>query len=475
MSEKAGLWAVAKLGELCTITTGDKDVNEGNPNGVFPFFTCAQEISKSSSYSFDGDALLIAGNGNFSVKKFKGKFEAYQRTYVLQNFKISSSYLYYFISHRLTEITKDNRGSTIRYIRIGNLTDYEVVFPSKQAQDGIVTKIEELFSELDNGVESLKTAREQLKVYRQALLKHAFEGKLTAQWREQNQGKLETAEALLERIAQERAERYAQQLVDWEASAKQGTKPKTPKVLPTLVVNEQADLPNLPVSWCWLKIGDIFSVYVGSTPSRKQPDFWNGNIPWVSSGEVAFCRIKKTKEKITTAGFENTSTEIHPVGTVLLAMIGEGKTRGQVAILDIPASHNQNTAAIRVSESGCSSDFVYQYFVYQYEVTRKVGSGNNQKALNKERVSNLVIPICGLEEMNEVVSCLDEKLTIIIQLEQTITAALQHAEALRQSILKRAFSGQLVPQDPNDEPASVLLERIKAEKASQLKPKSRKS
>ena len=224
MEECAVLWAEAKLGELCSITTGDKDVNEGNPNGEFPFFTCAQEISKSDSYSFDGEAILIAGNGNFSVKKHKGKFEAYQRTYVLQNFKISPAYLYYFISHRLSEITKDNRGSTIRYIRIGNLTDYDVTFPCDQAQHRIVAKIEELFSELDKGIENLKTAREQLKVYRQALLKHAFEGKLTVQWREQNRDQLASAAALLARIQTEREQRYQQQLQQWQTTggSKQG-------------------------------------------------------------------------------------------------------------------------------------------------------------------------------------------------------------------------------------------------------------
>ncbi len=465
MSEIAALWGTAQLGELCSITTGDKDVNEGNPSGEFPFFTCAQEISKSNSYSFDGEAILIAGNGNFSVKKYKGKFEAYQRTYVLQNFKISPAYLYYFISHRLSEITKDNRGSTIRYIRIGNLTDYNVTFPCEQAQHRIVAKIEELFSELDKGIENLKTAQAQLKVYRQALLKHAFEGKLTAQWRAENQDKLETADALLKRIQQERAQRYQQQLADWQASG--GSKPKAPKSLPPLTAEELAELPELPEGWGWGKFGQVFNVYVGSTPSRKRADFWNGDISWVSSGEVAFCRIKETKEKITNIGYENASTEIHPIGTVMLAMIGEGKTRGQAAILDIKASHNQNTAAIRVSESGCSSSFVYQYLVYQYEITRKIGSGNNQKALNKERVSDLIFPLCSIEEQKEIVALLDARLSEADQLDQTLAAALQQSEALRQSILKKAFSGQLVAQDANDEPAATLLARIRADKDAQ--------
>jgi type I restriction enzyme, S subunit len=278
---------------------------------------------------------------------------------------------------------------------------------------------------------------------------------------------------LLQRIQTEREQRYRQQLNDWEATGKQGTKPKAPKTLPPLTAEELAELPELPEGWAWVKFGQVFDIYVGSTPSRKRDDFWNGDINWISSGEVSFCRIKNTKEKITNTGYMNASTEIHPVGTVILAMIGEGKTRGQAAILDIKATHNQNTAAIRVCNSGLPSEYLYQYLFYQYENTRKSGSGNNQKALNKERVSDLKLPICDILEMNAIVSFFDEKLSVTDQLDQTLTAALQQAETLRQSILKKAFSGQLVPQDPSDEPASELLKRIQAEKAA-LIPLSQK-
>lgn len=351
----------------------------------------------------------------------------------------------------------------------------EVPIAPLPEQHRIVAKIEELFSELDKGVENLRTAQQQLKVYRQALLKQAFEGKLTADWRAQNPDKLEPADALLERIQQEREARYQQQLQDWQAAQKawevngktgsKPSKPKAPKTLPLLTAEELAELP---FGWGWARLGDAFGVYVGATPSRKDPSFWGGLIPWVSSGEVAFCRINSTREKITELGYLSASTEIHPVGTVMLAMIGEGKTRGQPAILDIEAAHNQNTAAIRVSESNCIPEYVYFYLCLQYEITRMLGSGNNQKALNKERVSEITLPLCSVSEQKVLIQLLDEKLSIFDQLEQTITHSLQQAEALRQSILKKAFSGQLVAQDANDEPASVLLERIKAEK--QAKP-----
>jgi type I restriction enzyme S subunit len=347
--------------------------------------------------------------------------------------------------------------------------------PPEKEQHRIVAKIEELFSELDKGIESLKAAREQLKVYRQSLLKHAFEGKLTEQWRKDNADKLEIADELLARIQREREARYQKQLEDWKKAVKEweglgcnGNRPSKPRefqVPSKLIPAEIYERKTLPEIWGWSKIGFLFDVFVGSTPSRKNQSFWNGDIPWVSSGEVSFCDICDTKEKITALGYENASTELHPVGTVMLAMIGEGKTRGQAAILKVPAAHNQNTAAIRVSETNCSSKLLYYYLLFQYESTRKLGSGNNQKALNKSRVSEMLTPIIPALEQNEIVVVLDSQLSIIEKQVSDINEYINKSESLRQAILKKAFSGQLVPQDPNDEPASELLKRIAEEKS----------
>lgn len=338
----------------------------------------------------------------------------------------------------------------------------------------IVKKIEELFTELDKGIESLKKAREQLKIYRQALLKQAFEGKLTEQWRKDNPDKLESAEQLLERIKQEREARQKKQLEAWESSVKKWQSTNRDKKKPTrprafqapaaLTSEEREDLSELPDYALWVKVGQIFDVFVGATPSRKNDDYWCGEIPWVSSGEVAFCTIESTEEKITEEGYQNTSTLVHPQGTVMLAMIGEGKTRGQAAILNIEAAHNQNTAAIRVSETECSASFFYYYLMYKYQITRMLGSGNNQKALNKERVSNMTYPMFTADEQEQIAKVIEEKITVLDHLEGEILADLNKSEALRQAVLKKAYSGQLVSQDPSDEPASVLLGRLVEEK-----------
>lgn len=129
---------------------------------------------------------------------------------------ICPEYTLYLLSYKLQYLKFDGRGTTISGITKKQLTDLDFELPPLSEQHRIVAKIEALFSELDKGIESFKTAREQLKIYRQALLKHAFSGKLTEQWRAENAGKLESAETLLQRIQTERQQRYQQQLKDWE-------------------------------------------------------------------------------------------------------------------------------------------------------------------------------------------------------------------------------------------------------------------
>jgi type I restriction enzyme S subunit len=526
MSEIAALWGTAQLGELCSITTGDKDVNEGNPSGEFPFFTCAQEISKSNSYSFDGEAILIAGNGNFSVKKYKGKFEAYQRTYVLQNFKISPAYLYYFISHRLSEITKDNRGSTIRYIRIGNLTDYNVTFPCEQAQHRIVAKIEELFSELDKGIENLKTAQAQLKVYRQALLKHAFEGKLTAQWREErrtnnsvtpakagvhadekldsrlrgndeigdggdvisggNDEPLETADTLLKRIQQARAQRYQQQLADWQANGKQGSlvqragKPKAPKSLPPLTAEELAELPELPEGWGWCKLGDfIDSIDAGKSFKCDEREPRADEIGVAKVSAVTWGEYDESESKTCTDTSKENEAYLIRVGDFILSRANTIDLVGVCVIArKVTKKIMLSDKTLRIRFDGFSQEYFLQYLGSRggrkQIMLLSTGNQESMRNIGQERIRSITVPICSAAEADVVIESLAAKLSEADQLDQTLTASLQQAEALRQSILKKAFSGQLVPQDPHDEPASGLLARIRAEKMQHIE-RSKKS
>ncbi|WP_164112009.1 MULTISPECIES: restriction endonuclease subunit S [Sphingobacterium] len=386
-------------------------------------------------------------------------------------------------SHFQQKILSDTRGSGMQNMAgIKEIKPIKLFLPPLPEQRAIVKKIEALFSSLDAGIADLKKALNQLKIYRQAVLKKAFEGELTKVWRE-NKTDLPTGEELLAQIEEQRQAFYEKRIKDWKEAVaiweKKGKKPTKPKPL----ANFQMDTPHIVNNRLNIKIGNVYSVFIGSTPSRGIKEYWeNGDVKWISSGEVAFNKIYDTKEKITQKGLLNTSTSLHPEGTIVLAMIGEGKTRGQAAILKSAACHNQNTAAIRMLDNHTVPEYLYYFFVYNYENSRRIGSGNNQKALNQEVINNLVIPFCSCEEQAQIVKEIESRLSVCDAVEQQIKDSLTQAEALRQSILKKAFEGKLLSeaeirasqQEADYEPASVLLEKIKAEKEANKPSKKTK-
>ncbi len=348
----------------------------------------------------------------------------------------------------------------------GFLEEALLALPSLAEQHRIVAEMEKQFTRLDASVAALKRVQANLKRYRASVLKAACEGKLVPTEAElaRSEGRdYEPADQLLERILSERQARR-------ESQEKRGRKYREPSPPDT------SGLSELLEGWAWSSIGQSFDVHVGATPSRARADYWNGDIAWVSSSEVSFSRIKSTREFITEEGLRKSSVNLNPAGTVLLGMIGEGKTRGQVSILDIPACNSQNSAAIRVSQSGLPTEYVFYYLWSQYGATRQIGSGNNQPALNKTRVQEIPLPLPPLAEQHRIIAEVERRLSVVQKAEATVDAGLKRAERLRQSILKQAFSGKLIPQDPSDEPASVLLDRIRAEREAShaaAKPKSR--
>ena len=226
-------------------------------------------------------------------------------------------------------------------------------------------------------------------------------------------------------------------------------------------------LPTIPEEWILATFGDVFKIYLGSTPKRSNEDYWGGDVHWISSGEVEFTRIKDSKEKITTAGLESCSTTIHPSNTVLLGIIGQGKTRGRAAILDIEAAHNQNTVAVRPEEVGIPAEYIYYFFMENYERTRRLGSGNQQKALSKTRVENMILPLPPVEEQQQISNIIEQRLSVIQKIEQSIESNLKRSSRLRQSILKRTFEGKLVSQDPTEDLPGLNNENANLEPGEQ--------
>ncbi|MEJ8650607.1 restriction endonuclease subunit S [Streptomyces sp. MS1.AVA.3] len=224
---------------------------------------------------------------------------------------------------------------------------------------------------------------------------------------------------------------------------------------------------DLPSGWAWTTIGSLFRVYVGTTPSRKAPELWSGTVPWVSSGEVNFGRISSTREHISEAAVGNRDTRLHPPGTVMIAMIGEGKTRGQASILDIEAAHNQNCASIRVSETRVLPEYIYLVLEERYQQSRKASSGGNQPALNKSKVESIPVPLPPISTQRQIVTVVEEFTRTSNRCRLELEKTLAMAGQLKQALFSRAVVGHLVRQDPSDEPASILLDRILAKRETQ--------
>lgn len=362
------------------------------------------------------------------------------------------------------------------------------ILPPFNEQKRIVAKIEELFSELDSGIAALKIAQEQLKVYRQAVLKHAFEGKLTAKWREENKYKLESPEQLLARIQKERENRYQQQLEDWKVSVKiweengkEGKKPSKPKELKNfgfLQDEMKKKLPELPTLWFWQKMAYITtgveygtsakSADTGLVPVIRMGNLQNGKIDWsdlVYTSDTV--EIEKYALKANDVLFNRTNSP---------ELVGKtSKYKGEY-----PALFAGYLIRINQIESIALPDYI-NYFLNSH-IAKHYGNsvktdGVNQSNINGEKLQNYPFPFCSIAEQTIIVKILEEKLSLTDATIQDIELELSKAEALRQSILKKAFSGQLVPQYPTDEPASELLARIKVEKAAQdskAKPKVNK-
>lgn len=415
-------------------------------------------LTNSSAKWVEPGSILLAMYGSIGKLGIAGTRMTTNQAIAFTNPQsINGKYLFYYLLKERANLLSLGSGNTQRNISQTVIKAYPFPLAPLPEQNRIVTKLDELFSKIDASEQALKRAQIHLKQYRQSVLQSAVTGELTREWREAHRSELEPASELLARICAERRRR-------WEETKRAKRKDLSGLVYEEWESPDRSGLPDLPEGWCWANIGSLFDVSIGSTPSRGKQEYWAGTIPWVSSGEVAFCRIHDTKEKITKKGLENSSVKIHPAGTVLLGMIGEGKTRGQAAILDIEAGTNQNIAAILVPLTPIKPEWLFYWFLLKYSETRKSGSGGMQYALNSERVKNLLVIIPPLVEQERIISEIERKFSICDHLEKSINNSLLLAHNARKTILARAFSGQLVFQDPNDEPASILLERIQVGK-----------
>ncbi len=183
-----------------------------------------------------------------------------------------------------------------------------------------------------------------------------------------------------------------------------------------------------------LLLGDIASIASGGTPSRSNPEFWGGDIPWVKTGEVQFNRIKNTEERITHAGVAGSATKIFPKYTLLMAMYGQGKTRGQVAILEIDAAINQACAAITLQSSEDTA-YLYHYLAFNYQNIRKLSNSGSQENLSADLIRSIPIHYPSQVERRKIADILSTWDEALEKLDALIAAKDRRKQALMQQLL----------------------------------------
>ena len=495
MSDKKGIpilpssWQSVRLGDFVENDKGKKPKNQSKEKTdeyCMPYIDIkAFEKGIYASYT-DGvgcrlcseEDFLMVWDGSRSGLVGKGVKGAVGSTLVRINFpRIVNNYAYYFLQSKYLEINTRAKGVGIPHVDPNLLWGYEFPIPPFKEQHRIVSKVEELFSEIDKGVESLKTAKAQLQVYRQALLKHAFEGKLTEQWRKDNPDKVTPATELLEQIKLAREQRYQQRLSDWgqevklwEAEGKEDKKPSKPSSIEpfnAIESNEMDKLAKLPCGWAWIKFENLIE-YVTSG-SRGWAEYYS------DSGAI-FIRAQNLKYD---------RLELDDIAYVMLPKGVEGKrtlTKKDDLLITITGANVTKTARVKkeldeayVSQhvalcrliNGELGNYLYMFLIAGTggrKQLEKLAYGAGKPGLNLNNIKNMVVPVTSTEESVVIAQLLDCNDSELDQINRDLIEQMAKSSILKQSILKKAFSAQLVEQDPNDEPASKLLERIQAEK-----------
>jgi len=368
----------------------------------------------------------------------------------------------------------------------------KILLPPLAEQNAILAKTEEIFSDLDNGIASFKKAQEQLRIYRQAVLKKAFEGELTKEWREK-QSNLPTADELLKQIKQERQNHYNQQIEDWKKAVKEwekkgkvGKKPSRiskPKELPNVKESDVETYANLPNTWQWSKFGSV--TYKIGDIDHKMPKTVSNGYPYLSTGDlnkdgtIDFSGAKT----ISKVDFDRLALKIKPEkGDIIFPRYG---TIGRNILIDFDREFlvSYACAIIKNITSLMSSKFVLYYSlspVIKKEIKRYTVE-TTQANIGIASIENFVFPLCSTEEQNQIIQEIESRLSVCDKVEQSLTESIIKAEALRQSILKKAFEGKLLSQAEIEqckaaadyEPASVLLKKIKAEKLAKEQEKKK--
>ncbi|MDF1645147.1 MAG: restriction endonuclease subunit S [Pseudomonadales bacterium] len=454
-------WEFVRYGSIVDITTGKLDANAAVVGGKYQFFTCSQTPSEIDSYRFDCAAVLLAGNGDFNVKFYEGKFDAYQRTYVIQPIFSDLKFLYYLTLSEIDRITQHNRGSAIAYLKLADITNPVMALPPLAEQHRIVAKVDELMAlcdqleqqqtdslhahqtlvrvfldrmvdnanthqpihiELIDAFDTLFTTEEAIDQLKQTILQLAVMGKLVPQ-----NPNDEPASLLLEKIAAEK-----QQLIKDKKIKKQ--KPLPP-------ISDEEKPFELPAGWEWARVGDVLSLKHGF--AFKSKNFVQDPTPFVLTTpgnfyETGGFRNRGDKTKYFD-GSVDPSFILEP-GDLIIPMTEQAPgLLGSAAFIPSDGKnyiHNQRLGKLTSYCGSISGEFLYWFFNSPYlrSELSKSCSGTTVRHTSPDKIFRVLFPVCSLPEQHRIVAKVDELMarcdTLKARLNEAQTTQAQLADAV---------------------------------------------
>ena len=330
------------------------------------------------------------------------------------------------INRYLQKIHSATSYLTVAHLSSDTINNIEFPFPSLSEQKRIVSKIESIFAQIDATRINLENIQPMLKRCRRSVLKHAFEGRLVPQDPDD-----EPTEVLLKKI--------------YKDSEKE------------LVFDKN----NLPKGWLSSSVGQLYKIVGGGTPSTKVEKYWNGNILWISSADVHGLYDIRPRRKITPEAVKNSATNLVPTGSIIVVTrVGLGK----IARTRTPLCFSQDSHALIGSATFVDPDYILYYLSQAVQSFKRTSRGTTISGVTKKQLVDLPLLIAPLNEQKHIVSKIESIFDRIDAVENYVKSTLDQLDALKKSTLKQAFEGKLVPQDSSDEPAKILLEKIKHEK-----------
>lgn len=467
-------WIAAPLDQLVDVHYGKAlPEKERDASGATPVIGSSGAVGMHSSPLILGPSVVVGRKGAAgAVHLIKQSSWPIDTAYFMQPpTEIEIQWLHLFLGNQ--QLGQLDKSTAIPSLSRDDLYKVKIPLAPHAEQERILEKLEELLSDLDAGVAELKAAQTKLTHYRQSLLKAAVEGSLTAAWRKAHPTPKKTGAQLLDRILTERRARWeAKQLAKFKEQGKAPPKGWQQKY-PEPVQPDITELPALPEGWVWASAEQLCEfITKGTTPPKDLDDGRTHDVPFLRVTNLTAQGSLDMTDQVFVSKQTHTTflarSVVYP-NDVLMNIVGP--PLGQVAL--VPSTHkqwniNQAIGIFRAVE-GVLPSFVCTYLlspIAQNWLKAKSKTTAGQTNLTLEVCRSLPVPLPAILEQEEIARIVAEYLDATKDQATAIGRTLKQSAAQRQNILRAAFSGQLVPQDPADEPASVLLERIRAERAA---------